>query len=344
MESAYTTSSRSSIGSALFRAGSTISSAVGSRASRMLKRASGKPAYNIDDLEVPNPTIAWPLPWWAFMGDIVDALYQQDNVPILSFKRRLLKMKGKPDENLYLQLESEFLDGTLAFYTKGENARLSAIILAIRLIKLGKPVPYGDQDLLLKAGLKKWIPKTEKSKNKKHLQDFYDNYAALAAEKSREIPQTEDEIKLRRYFFEQCLQSPSYGMSFFFARILKGDAVENHFMKAGEDEGEAVKIGINQKEVAFFQNGQKYASFTMDDIISYTEDGRILNLKVKKNKANFQNQGDSNLISPMSSNKNAGRTKKRTLFGGKTETISLYSVQCKEFKEMLYFMHQGQKR
>mmetsp|Transcript_2821 Transcript_2821/g.3225 ORF Transcript_2821/g.3225 Transcript_2821/m.3225 type:complete len:1899 (+) Transcript_2821:218-5914(+) len=328
-DSQYSTSSKSSIGS---RALSVISGS----AKKVLQKARGKTGYNFSDFDPPTPTIAWPMPQWAFIGDIMNALFQQDKVPIISYKRRMLKIRGRPDENMYLQLQREFLEGTLVPYTESENAKFSVIILAVRLMKLGKNVPYGDADLLLQAGLDKCIPKSLRKENKKN-KEYIESYAKLAAEKSNDLPDFKDVKKLQRLFFEECVKAPTFGMSFFFAHVLKGN-VQSFFAKTSEDESDAIKIGINQKEVAFFQGGIKYEAFALSDIVKYWEDGSTFNLKVKRSKSSASHQRDRELVDVSMSSATVPTKKKGKLFGGKTETISLYTLQLREMYDLLFFM------
>eukprot|EP00924_Labyrinthula_sp_SR-Ha-C_P014954 augustus_masked-scaffold_9-processed-gene-3.0-mRNA-1 protein AED:0.00 eAED:0.05 QI:0/-1/0/1/-1/1/1/0/1958 len=339
-------------------------SAISTFSKRLFKRARGLSTVDIKDLDAPSPRIPWPVPWYVHLGHVMNSLFEQDRIPVLTYKRRILKTRGKPDENLYLQLSRDFLDGLLVPYTQGETALLSVLMLAIRLRKMKKQVPYGDRDRLVKAGLKKCIPKTLRREHKKD-PDWLDSYINVAVQKSNEL-RGRDQVKdLQQKFFEECIHLPTYGMSFFFGQILKGN-VKSYYAKNQTDMDEgAVKIGMSSREVAFFFNGKKQRSFPIEDVLKYSTDGTTFTMKVRKQKSKGggAEEDDFNLRAhnkymeqrnnnPLEQRKKTQKFKslrkmvtKVTAFVTKqTDTIQIYTLQPMEMYDLLFWLKKHAKK
>lgn len=333
-KSEFSVSSKSSIGSAISKVGSVIS--------KFFKRARGYTNVNIDDIDLPNPKIAWALPWWIYIGDTVNSLYEQNLIPVLTYRRRLCKNRGRPDENLFLQLKRDFLDGQLLPKAQQDVAFLSVIILALRLIKGKKDVPYGEKNKLLKAGLLKAIPKPLKRANKRN-EEWLDAFVEVASDQSTHL-QKMTKRELQNAFFQKVIELPTYGMSYFFAQILKNNA-KSYIAKAQTDEHEgAVKVGINQFEISLFENEELTHSYLLEDITKFVHDGTTITLKVKKPKKK-EAEGKTNkkrksLKRKKSLRRKMGNTMANALkkvIGNRTDTLQLYTLQTKEMYDLIYF-------
>ena len=334
-----------------------IGSSVGNlvrRASRMgmrtLKRDRNKGNKFEGMEEELAPTIAWPLPWWVHLGDVVGALYKQDRIPKLTFKRRILKSKGTPDELMYQQLLSEFKQGNLPLPSTGMVVNLAVTAFAIDMLKKKKQVPMGDKDAFKEEGLLNFMPVTVRRQKKSN--EWFNK--AVEVDLSRYDNKVK---KLKQHFYEEVQKSPKYGMSFFIGKVVKGSmAGRNRYLSGNNNQindNVNYTIGLNQTTLIFQHNDRTEYSLPMSAIKEIgTKDRGIFWFKCdksmfKSHMDDIQADDEESSISgsQVSSASKPRKVKKTTgkkgrLFGGKNETIEVYTLQPKELFDIAWlFLH-----
>lgn len=191
----------------------------------------------------PPPESAWPLPWWVYLGDVYNRMIRQDREPIFAFKRMIFTEKTRDDENLFMQLEDDVIEGDLVLKSEDDLITCSAITLALQ--NRGK-VPKAKA-ILAKELLDTVIP-----------EDVIDNkpdeeWAALIAAKTV----GGGDKKLHDEYIKVCKQSAVYGMCFFNA--IRQDALSKGVTTV-EDQ---YAVGVDRKGVHILGPGRQFVIRTI---------------------------------------------------------------------------------
>jgi len=171
-------------------------------------RAAGKLLKGVQNGKVsgPAPKVAWPLPGWVFPGDVWLRMTKQRREPTFVYKRRVLPAKGKADIELFQQLRSDYLAGSLVTTDDYDVALLAAIPLCLKIPDLN----LQDDAELIQNGLAQEIPK--QSLGEKPIDVW-----ARKVTTNVDLPTGGDQ-RLRELYCETLSKCATYGMSLYHAR------------------------------------------------------------------------------------------------------------------------------
>ena len=158
----------------------------------------------------PSPESPWPLPWWAFLGDVYVRMIKQSRDPVLTHKRLILLDKEPFSDELFHQLREEVRDGDLPPRSDADMAQLIALDLMLQN-DAKKPEgatkgrSFGDTvvGLLPSAALKK--------------KSAADWEAAVKQALDQALP-AGSKTKLMELYVETCRKAPLYGCALFYAQ------------------------------------------------------------------------------------------------------------------------------
>lgn len=192
----------------------------------------------------PTPTIAWPLPWWAHLGDVVLRMNNQRKQPVFYFKRRMILDGTGKDENLFHQLQNDVMSGEIVFRNAPEAAEAALISVVLKTKDL-KP-PKNPVESLPKVGITDYM--APHWRHNKSAEDW-----ARVAMQLPKLPRTK--AKLMDQYIKLCQKSQTYGMSFFTAR--RSDKPKEEYT-----------IGIDAQGIHFLQATDR-GQMELVDTIAY---------------------------------------------------------------------------
>lgn len=300
------------------------------------------------------PAVAWPLPWWVRLGDVVGRMYRQNRVPKMTFKRRLIKPRGRPDELLYKQLLMEFKEGNLPLDKTSKTVEVAMTSLALEQLDKHGEVRELDKQGLREEGFLELIPKTiVKSKNAKQWLK-----RGMAVDLSK---YGDNKDKLRQHFYQEVQRSPKYGMSFFVGKVIKAcNTAGREYLTEQPNlvkDNKQYMVGLNQNAILFQHNDTTIYSIKMSAIKEIgTRAGGIFWMKTDKKelKTHLSKGGEdpagsgysSDQSSELERNRKNKRARPKNLFKRgmrplvieKSEMIEVYTLMPKEMFDIAWLL------
>ena len=323
-------------------------------ASHMETKVNSSDLNKVDEDEL-IPSVAWPLPWWVRLGDVVGRMYRQNRVPKMTFKRRLLKPRGRPDDLLYKQLLMEFKDGNLPLEKTSHMVDVAMTSLALKQLEEYGEIRDLDKQGLREEGFLKLIPSTiVKSKNAKQWLK-----RGMAVDLGK-YGNSKD--KLRQHFYEALQCSPKYGMSYFVGKISKAcNTAGREYITETQNlvkDNKQFMVGLNRNHILFEHDNTTVYSIKMDAIKEIgTKTGGIFWMKTDKKSLKLhsakggEDPAGSGYSSDNSSNvarnrkSKRGRAKGKGLFKRgmrplveKSELIEVYTLMPKEMFDIAWLL------
>ncbi|CAK9003657.1 Myosin-I heavy chain (Class VII unconventional myosin) (DdMVII) (DdM7) [Durusdinium trenchii] len=189
----------------------------------------------------PSPESAWPLPWWAFLGDIYIRMVKQGREPVFSHKRMIIFPDEAMTDNLFQQVREEVRDGELPFSDTKTMAMLVTLDLKIQNggKKIGKFKGKSMQDAIVEILPSNQAKKISPPEWEQHVLDVQAN---------EDLPR--NVAKLQGRYFDICKSNPLFGMTFYYAQPYQLD--------------EPVILGVNLDGVHILDENREKITFTYD--------------------------------------------------------------------------------
>jgi len=165
----------------------------------------------------PSPEVPWPLPWWAYLGDVFIRMAKQNRQPILAYKRMIIFKDEAMTDPLFEQVRSEIRDGDLAI---GDLDKLALLALYDLMIenggkKIGKIKGKSFQDAAVEALPQHALQQKPATEWEKLIKD-----KSAEAEKLPRTPQ-----KLKAAYYDLARESSVFGMSTFTVQPYQQDEI-----------------------------------------------------------------------------------------------------------------------